>query len=102
MATSFQILTQPSTTSARLATFSKTWRCRLRRNFFGLDSVYIGSVYEEFFVLKYYGGWSFTESYNLPIKLRRWFLDRLAQQIEKENKAVEDAMKKNEPKGGSY
>jgi hypothetical protein len=41
--------------------------------------------------MKYHGGWSFTEAYNLPIKIRLWFLTRLAEQLEKEA----DAIKKN-------
>ena len=52
------------------------------------------SVYEQFFLLKYYGSWSFLEAYNLPVKVRAWFLDRLAKQIEKENEEVEKASKK--------
>ena len=39
-------------------------------------------VYEQLFLLKYYGGWSFIESYSLPIKLREWFLARLTKQFE--------------------
>ncbi len=46
------------------------------------------SVYEQFFFLKHYGGWSFTEAYNLPIGLREWFVDRLATQLEAESKAM--------------
>jgi hypothetical protein len=34
------------------------------------------------------------EAYNLPIKVRQWFLNRLSDQIEKENKAVEEAQQK--------
>ena len=64
------------------------------RTFFGLSDEYAESIYEEFFNLKYYGGWSFFEAYNLPIVLRRWFLNRLVQQKEKENKQHEDAMRK--------
>tara|TARA_R100000664_G_C2686216_1_gene92161 strand:+ start:350 stop:505 length:156 start_codon:yes stop_codon:yes gene_type:complete len=45
------------------------------------------NVYEQFFSLKYYGGWSFIEAYNLPIGLRKWFLKKLIDQIEKENEA---------------
>jgi hypothetical protein len=41
-------------------------------------------VYEQFFALKYYGGWSLVEAYNLPVQLRNWFVDRLAKQLEKE------------------
>jgi len=42
------------------------------------------SVYEQFFLLKYHGGWSFIESYNLPVGLRNWFIKRLIRQFEKE------------------
>ena len=52
---------------------------------FGLDNKYMETVYEQFFYLKYYGNWSFLEAYNLPIGLRKWFLQRLSEQIEKEN-----------------
>tara|TARA_R110000824_G_scaffold135069_1_gene298104 strand:- start:70 stop:219 length:150 start_codon:yes stop_codon:yes gene_type:complete len=45
------------------------------------------NVYEQFFSLKYYGGWSFIEAYNLPVGLRVWFLKKLIDQIEKENEA---------------
>jgi|TARA_R100000005_G_C4924005_1_gene155976 hypothetical protein len=55
-------------------------------------------MYEEFFNLKYYGGWSFFEAYNLPIVLRRWFMKRLVEQKEKENKQHEDAMRKAKSK----
>jgi hypothetical protein len=59
-------------------------RCLLELAFFGLTPEYINHVYEQFFQLKYYGGWSFFEAYNLPVKLRRWFLKKLADQIKKE------------------
>ncbi len=45
------------------------------------------NVYEQFFALKYHGGWSFIEAYNLPVALRVWFLNKLIEQIEKENEA---------------
>jgi hypothetical protein len=51
------------------------------------------NVYEQFFFLKYSGGWSFSESYNLPVGLRKWFVERLAKQLEDENKAIEAASK---------
>ena len=35
--------------------------------------------------MKYHGGWSLTELYNLPIGLRRWFFERLVKEKEKEN-----------------
>ena len=62
--------------------------------FFGLTPEYINHVYEQFFQLKYYGGWSFFEAYNLPIMIRRWFLSRLAKQKKDENEAQQEAMRK--------
>ena len=37
--------------------------------FFGLTPKYMEAVYEQFFYLKYHGGWGFLEAYNLPIKI---------------------------------
>jgi len=51
-------------------------------------------VYEAFFFLKYYGGWSFIEAYNLPVGLRSWFVKRLNKQLKDENEAIEKATKK--------
>lgn len=63
--------------------------CRLRYSFFGLNDNYIQDVYETFFFLKYYGGWSFSEAYNLPVKIRTWFVKRLLKQLEDEKKQAE-------------
>tara|TARA_Y100000114_G_scaffold144446_1_gene153032 strand:- start:192 stop:347 length:156 start_codon:yes stop_codon:yes gene_type:complete len=46
------------------------------------------SVYEQFFSLKYHGGWSLIEMYNLPIGLRDWFTRKLVEQFEKEADAL--------------
>ena len=64
---------------------------RLQQTFFGLSSEYMENVYEQFFILKYHGGWSFTEAYSLPIRLREWFLKRLIKQKEQEQEAMEEA-----------
>jgi hypothetical protein len=48
-------------------------------------------IYEQFFFLKYSGGWSFTEAYNLPVGLRTWFVERLIKQIEMENDAIKNS-----------
>ena len=61
------------------------------RTFFGLSSEYMESVYEQFFFLKYHGGWSFTEAYSLPVGLRKWFVDRLVKQFEEEKKQYDKA-----------
>ncbi len=68
------------------------------RTFFGLTDEYMENVYEQFFFLKYSGGWSFSEAYNLPIGLRTWFTQRLLKQLEMEKQAIEEASKS---KGGS-
>ena len=60
---------------------NRKWRFRLQRTFFGLTDEYIENVYEQFFFLKYSGGWSFSEAYNLPIGLRDWFTKRLIKQL---------------------
>ena len=84
--------------SAHLADMSKKWRCRLPLTFFGLSDKYIENVYEQFFALKYYGGWSFMEAYNLPVKLRLWFLQRLQKQMEAEREQMEEARNKSKSK----
>jgi len=70
-----------------------TWRFRSQRTFFGLTDEYMQDVYEQFFFLKYSGGWSFTEAYNLPIGLRIWFIERLVKQLKAEKEAIEGASK---------
>jgi len=55
------------------------------------------NVYEQFFFLKYSGGWSFSEAYNLPVGLRKWFVERLLRQLEAEKEAIE----KNSKGGGN-
>jgi hypothetical protein len=58
------------------------------RDFFGLSDDYMESIYEQFFLLKYHGGWSFIEAYNLPVGLRKWFLNKLKEQFELEEEAL--------------
>ena len=65
--------------------------CHLAQTFFGLSSDYMEQVYEQFFLLKYYGGWSFVEAYNLPVGLRAWFVKRLTKQFEDEKKQYDKA-----------
>ena len=51
------------------------------------------NVYEQFFFLKYSGGWSFSEAYNLPLGLRKWFVKRLFKQLKDESDAIKQANK---------
>lgn len=57
---------------------------RLEQTFFGLNEEYMEQVYECFFQLKHYGGWSLFELYNLPIGLRSWWLKRTVDEYKKE------------------
>jgi len=66
----------------------------LGQTFFGLNNDYMEQVYEQFFLLKYHGGWSFFEAYNLPVGLRNWFVRRLVKQFEDERKQIEKASKR--------
>ena len=56
------------------------------------------NVYEQFFLMKYFGGWSFMEAYNLPVALRTWFMKRLAKQLKDEADANKKAMAKSKRK----
>jgi hypothetical protein len=64
------------------------------RTFFGLTDKYMETVYEQFFLLKHFGGWSFIEAYNLPIGLRNWFVDRMSKQFEKEKEEMDKIKRK--------
>ena len=68
--------------------------CPSARLFFGLNEKYMEQVYEQFFMLKYHGGWSFIEAYSLPVGLRNWFIERLAKQFEIEKEQIENAQKR--------
>ena len=43
--------------------------------------------------MKYSGGWSFSEAYNLPVGLRKWFVERLVAQLKAESEAIQKASK---------
>jgi hypothetical protein len=40
------------------------------------------------FLLNYYGNLSFTEIYNFPIGLRRWYIETLASKRKEESEAA--------------
>ena len=64
------------------------------RSFFGLTDEYQQDVYEQIFSLKYHGGWSVMEVYNLPVQLRGWFVQRLVKQLKDESDQINKASKK--------
>lgn len=68
---------------------------RSERTFFGLTNKYQEAMYEQFFLLKHFGGWSLIELYNLPVGLRLWFLKRLEKQFAEEKKQMEKSQRKS-------
>ena len=85
--------------SALIVGMRQKWRSRSAWTFFGLSDAYIEGVYEQLFQLKYYGGWSFFESYNLPVSVRTWFLNRLIKQKREE---AEGEKKATRGRGRTY
>ena len=75
--------------NAQPAGMNSHWRCLSGRTFFGLTPKYMEQVYEQFFILKHFGGWSFIEAYNLPVGLRLWWIKRLNKQAEDEKKEMD-------------
>ena len=65
------------------------------RNFFGLSLEYTRAIYEQFFYMKYYGGWSLFELYALPVGLRNWYFELLSAHKEEENKKIKEATQKS-------
>jgi len=55
------------------------------------------NVYEQFFGLMYYGRWDFQQAYNLPVRLRSWFIKRLIKEKEKEQEAAANVGKQKSP-----
>ena len=74
------------------------WKSPL--SFFGLQPKNKLDIHEEIFNLLHYakGGFTFTEVYNLPITLRRFYLKRLHKEYETINKESEKQQKKIEQK----
>ena len=52
---------------------------------------YAMEVHTQIDQMKYYGGWSFMETYSLPIGLRNWYYKRLVERKQEEAKAQEEA-----------
>lgn len=46
-------------------------------------------VYDQIFDLTYYSNFTFTEGYNLPVRLRRSYYDKLRERKEREKEAAQ-------------
>ena len=65
------------------------------RGFFGLGTEHREVFLEHSFLLQYYLGMSYTETYNLPIRYRTWFIDRMVNEIKKSH--VSKGVQGNDP-----
>ena len=52
-------------------------------------------VHEQIFYLVHHGKWNYFDVYDLPIRIRMWFIDRLSRHFEEENKRAEEQAKKS-------
>ena len=69
------------------------WKSLL--SFFGLQPKHKKDIHEEIFQLIYYhkGGFTFNEVYNLPIHIRRFYIERLTKQYKDENTEIKKQQK---------
>jgi hypothetical protein len=46
----------------------------------------------------YYGGFTYSETYTMPISYKRWFIERISKEINKDGKSAESkALHQNTP-----
>lgn len=74
----------------------RRWRFRWEFPFFGLTTDYKIGLHKEIFSLCYYGqgGFVWNDVYDLPIHLRRYYLQQISNAIEEKNKAQQGAVNK--------
>ena len=65
--------------------------------FFGLTTEYKLGLHEEIFSLCYFGkgGFTWNEVYELPIHLRRYYIQQISKAIEERNKAEQAQVSKS-------
>ena len=75
----------------------RRWQSLWLLSFFGLTPQYKTDLHEQIFQIIFYskGGFTFTEVYDLPVYLRRFYYKRLVTQYEKEKQEHDKAM--NQP-----
>ena len=66
--------------------------------FFGLTTEYKLGLHEEIFSLCYFGkgGFTWNEVYELPIHLRRFYIQQVSKAIEEKNKAEKSEYSKSQ------
>lgn len=67
----------------------------MKRDSFGLGDDHMMHVHEQIFYLVQHGGWNYFDVYDLPIKIRLWFVERLSKHFEDRNKQMEKEAQKS-------
>lgn len=72
--------------------------------FFGLGTEYKLGLHEEIFSLCYYGkgGFTWSDVYDLPIHLRRYYIQQVSKAIETRNKAEQAEVSKSKRSAPSF
>lgn len=71
--------------------------------FLSLPSSYKENIYEEMFLITYYGkGITRADAMSMPVVERKWHIRRIKEEIDKQNKAEETAMKKAKSSKGKF
>lgn len=74
--------------------------CLFRANSFGLatEQSKIDHILEPYFLLKFHGGVSWDEQYNMPVAYKHWLLNRLKQELEKPDQNQDTAVGPRTPR----
>ena len=65
------------------------------RGFFGLSDAHMKHVHDQIFYLVHHGRWDYFDVYDLPIKIRHWFVERLSKHFKDKNEQMEKDAKKS-------
>lgn len=70
---------------------------QLELTFFGLTPAYKKILLEEIFLLCYHGngGWTHDEAYNLPIRYRHYYIQKIAETAQKQQEEIDSKFKFN-------
>ena len=65
--------------------------------FFGQPASNRPAIHEEVFSLIYYGqgGFTHSEAYNMPVPLRRFYIQQIVKSVDEQKKEMEKAQKDN-------
>ena len=68
---------------------SRRWKCPWAQSSFGLRPEDKGLIYEEIFQLVEHCGLRYDEAWNMPVNVRKWWMERKNKEIKERNKGIE-------------